>query len=170
MVKRTAPEFDTQAARAFLAQQGEVLAAYLFGSVARGQATHLSDVDVAVLLDPSLGAEARVERQLALMLALDDVADREVQVTVLNDAPPSLAYRVIREGKLLYEGDRLQRVAFEARTLQIYFDIQPMLEYHREVLLEQIQEVGLDRRARKHPRALDAAQRIRDRLAGAAGG
>lgn len=169
-MEQAAPEVDVKGIETFVAQQREVVAVYLFGSVARGRATHLSDVDIAVLLDPNLGQEARVERQLELMVALDDFADREVQVTVLNDVPPALAYRVIREGRLIYEGDRRRRIAFEVRTMKIYFDIKPMLQFHGEVLLEQIQEVGLDRRATKHSRTLGTAQRIRDRPAGTAEG
>lgn len=149
---------------AFLAQQGDVVAAYLFGSVARHQATDLSDVDIAVLLAPELNPEASVERQLQLMVALDDFADREVEVTVLNRASPLLAYQVIRDGFLLYERNRLERVAFEVYAMKVYFDVKPMLDFHSHVLMKQIREVGLGGRARHHSRTLEAAQRIRERL------
>ena len=153
---------------AYLAQQEDVIAAYLFGSVARDQAGRCSDVDVAVLLDSGLGPEESVERQLELMVALDDFADREVQVTVLNRAPPSLAYQVIREGILLHERNRPQRIAFEVHSTRVYFDFKPFLERYNQALLKQIQEGGLDGRARYRSRALEAAQRIRERLAGTA--
>jgi predicted nucleotidyltransferase len=66
-----------------------LVVAYLFVSMARGQATHLSDVDIGVLFVPGMDTETSVERQLELMVALDDLADREIQVTVLNRAPPA---------------------------------------------------------------------------------
>ena len=142
--------------------------AYLFGSVARGQATHLSDVDIAVLFVPGLDTETSVERQLDLMVALDDLADREVQVTILNRAPPLLAYHVIRDGIRLYERNPVERVAFEVRTMKMYFDLKPMIEFHRQTLMTQIQEAGLGRN-RHHPGTLEAARRLRERLAGASG-
>ena len=149
---------------AYFAQHTDVVAAYLFGSVARGQANNLSDVDIAVLLKPDLNPEACVERQLQLMVALDDVADREVQVTILNRTPPLLAYQVVRDGLLLYERNRLERIAFEVRTMKLYFDVKPMLDFYSRTLLKQIREVGLGGRAKRYSRTLKAAQRIRERL------
>ena len=82
---------DQQGIAAYLAEQTDVVVDYLFGSVARGQATPRSDVDIAVLLDLELDAQAIVERQLALMGTLGMFTDREVQVTILNRATPLLA-------------------------------------------------------------------------------
>ena len=48
---------DTQAVGAYFARQPGVVVAYLFGSVAHGQADRLSDVDIAVLLDERLGTD-----------------------------------------------------------------------------------------------------------------
>ena len=168
-MRQAVPSVDVRAITAYLSQHKDVIAAYLFGSVARDQADHSSDVDVAVLLDPSLDPQESVERQLQLMVGLDDFADREVQVTVLNRAPPLLAYQVIQDGILLHEQSRHERIAFEVRSMKVYFDIKPMLERHSQALLKQIREVGLGGRARRHSRTLEAAQRIRERLAGTAG-
>ncbi|UCC86996.1 MAG: nucleotidyltransferase domain-containing protein [Anaerolineales bacterium] len=167
-MRQGTPSIDVDALAAYLTQQGDVAAAYLFGSVARGQAGHLSDVDIGVLLDPELGLEESVERQLELMVALDDFADREVQVTLLNNAPPMLAYQVVRDGLLLYERNRLERIAFEVHSMKVYFDTKPLLDFHSRALLEQIREVGLYGRARRHSRTLEAAQRLHERLAGTA--
>jgi len=163
------PGVDVPAIGAALARQGDVVAAYLFGSLARGQAGPLSDVDIAVLLSPDLDEEAAVERQLELMVALDDLDPREVQVTLLNHASPMLAYQVVRDGILLYERSRAQRIGFEVRAMQRYFDVQPMLEFHAQVLMRQIQEVGLARRRTRDTRALEAAERIQQRLEAMAG-
>ncbi len=163
------PRVDLAGLTAYLAGQRDVLAAYLYGSVARGQANGLSDVDVAVLLTADLNREALVERQVVLMAELDRFADREVQVTVLNDAPPSLACEVIRYGRLLCEPDPSARVAFEVRTMKRSFDIQPMLAAYDRELTKRIQEVGLGTRKRRHSSALGAAERVRERLAGVAG-
>jgi uncharacterized protein len=163
------PRLDLAGLTAYLTGQSDVLAAYLYGSVARGQANSLSDVDVAVLLTADLDQEALLERQVSLMADLACFADREVQVTVLNDAAPHFAYEVLRDGRLLCEPDPAARIAFEVRAMKRYFDVQPLLAAYDRELAKRIQEVGLGTRRRRHPSALGAAQRIHERLTGAAG-
>jgi len=86
----------------YLSEQTDVVVAYLFGSVARGPATARSDIDLALLLDP----EVLVERQLALMVALDTYVDRDLQVTLLNSAPPMLDFYRQRLLRQLQKGER----------------------------------------------------------------
>ena len=158
---------DVPAIGAYLAGQPEVVVAYLFGSVARGQADHLSDVDIAVLLDEPLEPERAVERQLRLMADLARYADQEVQVVLLNRAPPLLAYQVVETGILLYERSQTERIAFEVLTRKIYFDWKPWQDFHTRALLKDIKEVGLSGRRRRHTGTLEAARRIHQRLTGA---
>ncbi len=155
---------DIDGMTAYLAGQPDIDAAYLYGSVARGQANALSDVDIAVLLQPGLDAETAVERQLELTVALSRFSDREVQVTLLNHAPPQLAYEVIRDARLLCERDALARVRFEVRTMKLYFDLLPALHAYDRALAQRIQEVGLGARRRGYSGAIDAAQRLHQRL------
>jgi len=164
-----APQVDMEAMRAYFTQQPDIVVAYLFGSVARGRAHHLSDVDVAVLFAPEVTLEVSVERQIQLMGDLEAFADREVQVTVLNRATPLLAYEVIRGGVLLHERHTEERVTFEVRTMKIYFDLQPMYYQQDQLLSKQIKEEGLGKR-RRHTDLLEVARRIHERLAGAAEG
>ncbi len=87
--------------RRFFAQDGrDVVAAYLFGSVARGTHGPGSDVDIAVLLErpPPRTFEGL---PLDLEARLEKVLGRPVQLVVLNDAPPDLVHRVLRDGRLL---------------------------------------------------------------------
>lgn len=165
MMSDDTPRVDPASIVAYLAEQIDVIAVYLFGSTARGQAGPMSDVDIAVLLDLSGDSETVLECQLQLMIDMDQFAKREIQVVILNRAAPLLAYQVIREGQLLFERDRAKRVAFEVRTMKLYFDLQPMLAEQNRALLARIREVGLGRGRRSDSGALDAARRIRDRLA-----
>ena len=116
-----------EAVAAFLAACPEVNAGYLFGSVVSGRARPDSDVDVALLLsDDVLHAEFfpyRLRRMSDLMgiLRRDDV-----DLVILNEAPPLLAHRVLKNGKLIFERSATARVAFQVRALNRYFDTQPM--------------------------------------------
>ncbi len=120
----------TEAVRRRLGADPSVAAVYLFGSHARGTARATSDVDLGVvyLVAPPrtlLGQPFDIEDALTA-----DVG-RQVQLVVLNDAPADLVHRVLRDGVLLFEGDRSARVAFEVRRRAEYFDLLPYLRAYR---------------------------------------
>ena len=100
-----------------------VLAAYLFGSVARGTASPLSDLDVALLLREPSGAEVvgRVTDALCRRLRTDGV-----DVVSLREAPVPLRYRVVREGTLVFCRDLAARERFTAETVLEYLDFRPL--------------------------------------------
>lgn len=110
----------------------KLVAAYLFGSVARGDDHARSDVDVGVLYrhDPPARFDAlplRLEGELERLLG------RRTQVVSLNTAPVDLCARVLRDGVLLLDRDPASRIAFEVRTRGIWFDLQPVLRTYRRL-------------------------------------
>lgn len=109
-----------------------IAAAYLFGSLARGNARPDSDVDIGVLYskDPpktlagmGFGLEADLESALGL----------PVQLVVLNYAPVDLIIRVLRDGKLLVDRDRSRRIQFEVRSRNEFWDLEPYLKLYRRL-------------------------------------
>jgi len=146
---------DTEAAVQYLAKRPDIVCAYLFGSVVKETAGPRSDVDVAVLLRDGLSREEMAEWRLQLLVDLGAFSDREVDVVVLNTAPPVLQNQVLRYGRLIYERDREQRIRFEVRARQVYFDVKPMLDYHSKELIRRIKEVGLGWRRRGHQYSLE---------------
>lgn len=84
----------------------EVQAALLFGSHAKGTARPDSDVDIAVLLEATPPSKQRTARMRALIeaLARELAADR-IDLVILNDAPPKLAFRALSEGVVALERD-----------------------------------------------------------------
>jgi predicted nucleotidyltransferase len=114
----------------FAATSPGVVAAYLFGSVARGTARPTSDVDVAVLY-PAPPARTLEGLPLDLEGELERLLGRPVQVVALNGAPVDLVHRVLRDGKLLIENDRGARIRFEVMARNEYFDLLPILETYR---------------------------------------
>jgi predicted nucleotidyltransferase len=104
-----------------------VVAAMLFGSQASGQAGPLSDVDLAVWLDPELSRAQRSALRTELSLAaVEALGTNEVDVVVLNQAAPLLRHRALKGGLRLFERDPRARVRLETAALLDYFDTAPL--------------------------------------------
>jgi predicted nucleotidyltransferase len=104
-----------------------VIAAMLIGSHARGTPGPLSDVDIAVWHDPGLEPSARLQLQLQLTSdAGDALGTDEVDVVMLNRAPPLMRHRAIRDAKRLVERDHDERVRLETRAILDYLDTAPL--------------------------------------------
>lgn len=117
--------------------RGEMTAFYLFGSYANGMQTTLSDVDLAVLLDKAVGPEQYLAARLRLMGELSVILGTDMlELVVLNEVPPNLAYRVIRDGELIYMRDEAagQLIDFKVRTMDRYFDFLPVQRLFSEGL------------------------------------
>lgn len=72
---------------------------------ARGEARADSDVDVAVLVRPEMPPEDYLAVSLRLARRLESALRERVDaVTVLNEAPLRLQYRVLRDGVTLHGG------------------------------------------------------------------
>ncbi|MCD6671533.1 MAG: nucleotidyltransferase domain-containing protein [Burkholderiaceae bacterium] len=109
-----------------------VICAWLFGSVARGNARPDSDIDIAVLLErdppPTLDASAT-----AMGGDVEAATGLPVDLVILNRAPVDLIHRVLRDGVLLVEHDRDARVRFEVKARNEFFDLKPHLDRYRRV-------------------------------------
>lgn len=117
------PDHVAAAIRAALETDSEVAAAYLYGSVARGVPTPISDIDVAVVLAEGLDDPRRFDARLRLMDLLGRaLPDATLDVTVLEDLPVAIAGRVLADGRLIYESDPARRVAVEVYTRMRYHD------------------------------------------------
>ena len=124
-----------------LGARPEVLAVYIFGSVASGRARPDSDVDVAVLVSDKVMRADPWKYRLELGSALMHVLRRDdVDLILLNEAPPLLAHRVLSKGKLVLERSASARVAFQVRTVNRYLDTQPMRDLFMDRLKDDARE------------------------------
>lgn len=131
------------ALQASLATRNEVLEAYLFGSRTRGVGAPHSDIDVAVYVDrnqvePS-GFGYASELGAHLMSAL---GTNDVDVVVLNDAPPLLYHRVLRDGCRILSRDLRATTAREAQALSRYCDFVPQLTKVERALRNETRGAG----------------------------
>ena len=107
-----------------------LVAAYLFGSVARGTDSSSSDIDVGLLLRTAPSGELN-DLRFNLEGNLERALGQRTQVVILNNAPPDLVHRVLRDGRLLLDRDRAARIRFEVRARNEYFDLLPILNRYR---------------------------------------
>lgn len=131
-------ELSRVAGEVFAAQPA-VLAAYLYGSAARGEPA--ADLDVAVLLvasrdHASCPSSAVLEAMAGDLQRLGAPRGPEIDLRVLNGAAPRFCVTVLREGKLLYERDRNLRFAHEARFMSEWADFRPTWERMRRRMLD----------------------------------
>ena len=114
-----------------------VVSAYLFGSEAEGRAHRESDVDVGVVVryNEHPTTRDRFETRLRLHAELGAALGREVDVIVLNDAPPLLARRVVLSGYRVFCGDADGDHGF-VRDVQLRAaDVEPFLRRARRAKL-----------------------------------
>ena len=119
----------------------DVLVAYIFGSVAKRQTHEGSDVDIAVLVSDDAMKSDPLQFRLKLISDLTSALGRsDVDVVLLNEAPPLLAHRVLRDGNLVLERSAASRVQFQVSTVNRYLDTQPMRDLYLAYLKRDVQE------------------------------
>jgi predicted nucleotidyltransferase len=117
-----------------------VLVAYLFGSHARGEASALSDVDIA-LLAPDVPPEDRLDLRIRVMGGLSTaagIAESDPDVIVLDESPLTLTGRVIKDGIVIYSIDESARFEYESRTFREFVDFSFLADQIDLEMLRQI--------------------------------
>lgn len=142
-----APSLDWPRAAAVWEEFPAAVAAWHFGSSARGTARLDSDVDVAVLLAPGTPSWVRNDAlivQLAQLQARLQQALRvpKLDLVVLNEQGLVFQHQVLRTGHRVFERDRRARILFETQVISRYCDFLPTLR-----LVERYQGRGLRTRA-----------------------
>lgn len=105
-----------------LESEPRVAYALLFGSAAEGRLRGDSDVDLAVGFVDPLTTPALLD----LISRLEDTAGRPIDLTDLARAGPVIAFRVFRNGQVLFCRDRRALVDRKARAISEYLDWRPM--------------------------------------------
>lgn len=124
-----------------------VVAAFIFGSQASGKVSPLSDVDIGVWLDPAIDKRQRSDRRVRMIGdACSALRTNEVDLVVLNDAPPLLQHRAISNRRMVLDRDPKARVRLEARALLDYLDTKPLRDELTRGLRNRLAEGRFGRR------------------------
>jgi predicted nucleotidyltransferase len=128
---------DREQLVAIVGSEPDVRFALLFGSRAAGVGRPSSDWDIGVYLSETLRPAERlaVRRRLAACSS----RARDIDVVVLNEAPPLLAQRALQGERLLCR-DALAYVRFLVRSLAASQDERPWRELHDRARRDRLRE------------------------------
>jgi predicted nucleotidyltransferase len=123
----------------FFETRHEVIFAYLFGSVARGNAGPLSDIDIAVYLDPlQLPKKTGYGFHSELLVELQALLANDTDLVLLNQASTVTKYQVIKNGMLIFCRSEESRRDFHDHTVKAYLDLKPLLKVQRFYLQKRL--------------------------------
>ena len=123
----------------YFAGKPGVQAAWLFGSYCEGRSHRDSDVDLAVLLEHERYPDARARFEIRVAMTADIVAllhRNEIDLVVLNDAPPRFARHIVLDGRLVHCSGPEAEHAFRRDVQLRAADIGPFLDRMRRIKLE----------------------------------
>lgn len=111
----------------------EIGVAYIFGSVAQGKTSALSDIDIAIITDSQqvkektyrYGYKAEILSDLIKLLKSNNV-----DLVILNEANTLIKHRVLYFGKLIYSKNERKRIEFQIDTINKYNDFKQLIKPH----------------------------------------
>lgn len=115
---------------------GEVRFVLLFGSRARDASGPLSDIDIAVMLERGKVADpfewkTRWTAEIA-------GPGNDVDIVILDEAPPALRFNVARDSVPLWIGDEHAHHMFRFEAVRDWLDFEPMTRVHQKALVDRI--------------------------------
>lgn len=125
--------------RKVLEKRPEVLAAYLYGSHAKGYAREGSDVDVAIMMSPGFSKP----NSYSYMFDLEDAVNKAVpeykaEVIPTLEMSYPLNFTAVLFGKLIYSRDDRLRVLEEMRLSREFEDLQKFYEIRHQSIMEDV--------------------------------
>jgi hypothetical protein len=123
--------FTTEAIVGKLQEHSEILFAYLHGSFLNNDC--FNDIDLALYLKKMPDSLLEYELNMEVIMSYA-VVGVPVDVRLMNSAPLSFQYNVVKEGTPIVVNDENERAEFQERTVKRYFDFAPF----RKMYLEEV--------------------------------
>jgi len=125
----------------FLKKRKDIAAVYLFGSKAEETATHLSDLDLAVLFDKNYLLNPGKEKMDLLYQISKIINDCDVDIHILQTSSNlPFVQQVFKHGKVIVENDMEQRFDFEDLMKKKIFDFQPVVNAYLNAMNQRLKE------------------------------
>jgi predicted nucleotidyltransferase len=123
----------------YLYLREEIITAYLFGSYASNRGGPMSDIDIAVLLSSNVNSKDYSFLKLKIITDLIELLSfNNIDVVILNIAPPLLLHEVIKKGILLFSRNEKERLEFIVKSTMRYLDTIHLRKVQDRVLHEKI--------------------------------
>lgn len=131
-------EADIKKIQDYFATQKDVVAVYLYGSLADGNPHNESDLDIAVLFDGEVDLYRRLGKLYSGFPRLSIKAEPEVRHLDLNQSPVYLSEVI--SGRLLYSSSEVKRVQFEVSVMNNLRDTEHLRTLKNIYLQESFRE------------------------------
>jgi len=106
-------------------KENQVLLALVFGSVARGDNSSISDIDIGLFFSPNTTKKERFDSILIISSKIQRILKKnEIDIVAINDAPSRLKFKIMTEGKIIYCEDMELFYNLKEKAMLEYFDFQ----------------------------------------------
>ena len=123
-----------------LALDKDVIFAYIFGSYGIGKPNPLSDIDIAIYI---ANAKDTFKKKMKLIgKIISTLKTEEFDLVILNDAPMSLQFQVLKTGRLLFSKNDKVRINFAAKTYSLSCDYEPL----KQIAIKRLIQRSRDRK------------------------
>lgn len=102
----------------FLTRHVDIVAIYIFGSVATAKNRSGSDIDVAIMVRDQVKGMERVQ----LETSISNILRKDVDLIIFGEATPLLQHQILKYGDLIYERDPKERTRQEVAARREYLD------------------------------------------------
>jgi predicted nucleotidyltransferase len=99
-------------------RHSQIVAIYVFGSMAKGKYRTESDIDIAIMVQGSVGGMERVQ----LETSLSNLLRKDVDLIIFGDASPLLQHQILKYSHIVFESDSKERVKQEVAARHEYLD------------------------------------------------
>lgn len=118
-----------------LRQRDKIVAAYLYGSFARGEERENSDIDLNLLVQEE--AEFGFEDLSDTAQEVEELVDREVDLRILSSSDTRFVYNA-QMAELIFSRNEEMRRDFEYRTMRRYLDMKPFYREYDSYVRERV--------------------------------
>ena len=102
----------------FGSQHVDIVAIYIFGSVATAKNRSGSDIDVAIMVRGRMKGMERIQ----LETSLSNFLGKDVDLIIFGEANSLLQHQILKYGRLIYERDPNERMKQEVASRREYLD------------------------------------------------
>ena len=115
--------------RAIAEKDHDVIALFLFGSAVSGNLKPLSDIDLAVLLNPEPDKMKLFDKEIEIRSSISEVLNTEsFDLVNLNIAPARFVHNILSGGKILFCRNKYALADFSEKNTLSYLDF----KYYRD--------------------------------------